>query len=226
MYIYALLEPSTGAVRYIGASSDPERRLWEHRCHCKRGRTYRDNWLRALIATGEQPILAILERVDTADWQSRERFWISKMREIGEPLVNLTEGGEGLSNPSEQTRDKLRRARLGHVHTEEAKEKMRLAALGNQRWQGRKHSEETKQKIGQASRGRKWSPEARMRYANRNGDGIRARNLERARLSDTQVREIRALQGKLTYAEIARLYGISKRMVGCVVNRESYKHVD
>jgi len=47
-------------------------------------------------------------------------------------LVNLTDGGEGLNNPSEETRAKLR-----YVRSDEIKEKLRNYQLGN------KQSEET-----------------------------------------------------------------------------------
>jgi hypothetical protein len=50
----------------------------------------------------------------------RIRFW----RSIGICLVNKTDGGEGSSNPCEETRDKMRKAKLGKTLSKDHRDKI------------------------------------------------------------------------------------------------------
>ena len=74
---------------------------------------------------------------------------------------NLTAGGDGMSDPSPETRAKLSIARkgrqptLGYHHTDEAKKKISEASKGNKYNVGRTLSEEHKRKIGEKSKGNK-----------------------------------------------------------------------
>ena len=61
-------------------------------------------------------------------------------------LHNMTDGGEGISNPSEETRKKISDAQKGKTHTEESRKKMSESK--------KNISEETRRKIGEASKGR------------------------------------------------------------------------
>lgn len=92
-YIYALLDPRTERVRYVGKSENLTRRLREHLadtspCH-------RVHWLRQLSELNLLPTLVVLEQCSELNWQLRERDWIAFYRSIGEPLTNGTDGGEG-----------------------------------------------------------------------------------------------------------------------------------
>lgn len=76
---------------------------------------------------------------------------------------NLTLGGDGNTNPTEETRKKYSLRLMGNTHTkgfypsEETRAKMSAAHTG------RKHSEETKRKIGMANTRRVWSKAARAK---------------------------------------------------------------
>jgi len=48
-------------------------------------------------------------------------------------LANMTDGGDGIYNPSEETRKKLAAGQLGRKHSKEHKEKSRLSKLGKKR---------------------------------------------------------------------------------------------
>ena len=72
------------------------------------------------------------------------------------PLINLTDGGEGITNCSESSKEKLRRYRLGKKHTEEEKKKISKASRGeNNGFYHKEHTQATKLKISQANSGRK-----------------------------------------------------------------------
>lgn len=86
--IYALIEPD-GTPRYVGQTDGPlASRL---RGHLRaRGRSARAEWLRSLIANGQQPGITQLEEIDGArrDAYRRETEWIRRLRADGHPLVN------------------------------------------------------------------------------------------------------------------------------------------
>ena len=128
--IYALCEPGTRTIRYIGMTTvGTSRRL---RQHCKessrlRG-TYLGNWLRSL---GEKiPSLIILSEVPQELWEDEEARYIKAARCLGMNLVNATEGGEGLVNPSPEVREKMSLARKGKKLTDETRRRMSVARTG------------------------------------------------------------------------------------------------
>lgn len=129
-YIYALIDPDTDDVRYIGKSIRPHQRLKDHMndtsfCH-------RAHWLQGLKAKGKKPLVLILDRApEGGDWQSAERYWIALGRDLGWPLTNNTSGGDGVVDLAPESRERIRKA-----------------------WIGRKHSPESLIRIGNASRGR------------------------------------------------------------------------
>lgn len=89
-----------------------------------------------------------------------EKELIKLYREMGYELANLTDGGEGQSNPTPETRAKIAKGglkRIGLKRTEETKKRMSIAQRAlNKTFQ---HTEEAKRKIAEAGRGRKLSPE-------------------------------------------------------------------
>lgn len=85
-------------------------------------------------------------------------------------LCNLTDGGDGTSNPSDETRAKLSRATSGE----------------NNPNFGRSPSAETRAKIGDKNRGRTHSAEARAKMsADRKGRAISAEQREKLRIAST-----------------------------------------
>jgi hypothetical protein len=78
-----------------------------------------------------------------------ERVLISALRQqYPDTLCNLTDGGDGVYNPSEETREKQRTAKLGRKLSEEHRQKI---SLGNK---NRIVTEETKEKLRQVQLGR------------------------------------------------------------------------
>lgn len=107
-FIYALVDPHTDEIKYIGKSNDPERRLRDH-LRCEWRNVYKDRWVLKLKRQGEVPVLHVLEECPGTEWRDRERYWIAALLEAGCLLSNRTAGGDGLEgyNHSPETRAKM-----------------------------------------------------------------------------------------------------------------------
>ncbi len=109
-YVYALADPRSGKTRYVGKVSDGylRRRLGAHiREASSGGRTHKCAWVRQLLLQSLEPVLTVIECVDPQAASDRERFWIAELRSEGARLTNSTDGGEGMPNPTEETRIRL-----------------------------------------------------------------------------------------------------------------------
>ena len=84
-----------------------------------------------------------------AGWKTEQEAFdhevllISCFKDMGYDLVNMTSGGEGMSNPSSETRKRLSESHSGEKSY----------------WFGKKHTQETKLKISLAKIGKKQSAE-------------------------------------------------------------------
>lgn len=103
-FIYALCEPGTRTVRYIGKTNTPSRRLRDHLSTSIKMKTYLGNWLRLLVSKGEKPDLIILREVPYEQWEIAEERYIRMARGCGMKLVNLTDGGDGVTQTPEVRR--------------------------------------------------------------------------------------------------------------------------
>lgn len=147
--IYALCEPDTEIVRYVGKAKDLPQRLRTHRWEAKCLRTHKANWLRSLTAP---PTVIILENVSEDEWDSAERYWIAEMRRRGFDLTNHALGGQ--TSPVE-----------GVGHTEETKQKLRDIALSRgarpPSRSGTRASDETRKKLSVLAKARGCKPPPR-----------------------------------------------------------------
>lgn len=138
--VYALVDPRSKSIRYIGQSSRGIGRAWEHgsRNRLKYENNRKSNWIRQLLRLSLMYRVSILQRLSEdstiEELNEAEIRWIAVGREHGWPLTNSTTGGKG--------------ARGFKMSAEEC-EKRRLRMLGS------KLSPETRAKIGAKSLGRK-----------------------------------------------------------------------
>lgn len=103
VYIYALHDPVSGELRYIGKTVDPRARLGQHIRGVDRGRaTHVKLWVKGLLARGLQPLMRVVEACCPVTWQDRERACIAEHRGAGARLTNTAAGG---NEPHRTTED-------------------------------------------------------------------------------------------------------------------------
>lgn len=96
-HVYALVDPRTSGVRYIGFSYNVTKRFHEHINDNKRDKNpHKQRWIAHLLLEGFLPICWILETGIGSHWEEAEQFWIKHYRQLGAPLTNLTAGGDAL----------------------------------------------------------------------------------------------------------------------------------
>lgn len=170
--IYALTDPRTKAIRYIGKSIRVKGRYLDHLND--KSKTHKTNWITSLRRIGLKPGLLILQELDdNADWQSVERDWIKIAKDNKWDLVNSTDGGDGVLNVSGEGALKMKLTWVGRKHKPESLEKMRLANIG------KKKSEESKMLMSKIMKGRKITWKDKISNANRKFDINRINELKK-----------------------------------------------
>ncbi len=157
VYIYALVDPRTNVIRYVGKTKTLSKRLAQHLSKTSlRKLTHKNNWIRSLLQHGLVPTLRVLEITDLTSANDREIHWIARLRQIGVRLVNGTDGGDGLLGyqHSIETRQKLSKSHIGQTpwikgksHTAESRQKISEAAIGNRKFLGKRHTALSRLKI-------------------------------------------------------------------------------
>lgn len=175
--IYALCEPDSEEVRYVGATKQrPRARLKQHLKEADRevGTSPKEIWLRELIARGLEPSVLLLEETEDSE---REGYWISFCREIGFSILNELTLYEGLNFHSEEAKQKIAEAsrrlwkepwyrelmvksNTGRKKSPEEIEKIRQFHLGKQWALGRKATEEERRAMSERQKGKPKSQES------------------------------------------------------------------
>lgn len=151
-FIYALCDPVSFEVRYIGKADDPYRRYCKHLVD--KSSTHKARWIQSLLKQGLLPIRQILEECDELIWEERERDWIAFYRKISAPLTNGTEGGDGF------TREDMlgKKHALGCKKSDLWKQNATMRMRGNKYGKGGKGkivSKETREKLSLFNLGKK-----------------------------------------------------------------------
>lgn len=97
-FIYGLVDPRCGTVRYIGKANDIQGRLQKHISESRTLNRPVNCWVKKLLSLGLKPQVVLLEAAD--DWVEAERRLIAEYRLKGR-LLNLADGGDQPSCPRE-----------------------------------------------------------------------------------------------------------------------------
>lgn len=172
-YVYRHIRLDKNEPFYIGISGD---NVYERASCNKRRSKY---WKR--IANKTEYLVEII--LDDLTWEEacdkeREFITLYGRKDLGTgTLVNLTDGGEGLFNPSAETREKIKNKLLGHIPwnkgkkglykaTAETIEKLKCKRPGvSEKLKGRKQSAEVIQNRATKNTGKKRSAETKAKIS-------------------------------------------------------------
>ena len=105
--IYALIDPSSYDVRYIGKSSNIKLRIANHLCPSSlKKNTHKNNWLKKLKI---KPIVKILCVCKIQNANKLEKAFITKYKNLGAKLTNGTIGGDGWPEGTSMPKTKARK---------------------------------------------------------------------------------------------------------------------
>lgn len=157
-FIYALCEPGTRTIRYIGKSNDPETRLrYGHLLDSVKLTTHLGRWLQRVLRESLTPSLVILAEVSKQSWKMEEQRYIANARMLGMDLVNSTDGGEGVTMTPE-IRKKIGDANRGKPCSKAQRKQISKTLMG------RKLPEAQKKAISEGVTGTRRTDEQRNHY--------------------------------------------------------------
>ena len=156
--IYIVVNIKNGKV-YIGKAKDLHRRWNDHKRMLNEGSHFNRHLQFAWDKYKEKAFsFKILEYCSVDQLNEREIHHIAIYRARG-LAYNLTNGGDGLSNMTEEIRSKIGDGMRGKTHTDETKRKMSEAHKGLPR------SEEHKRRLSESQLGKIVSEETRLKQS-------------------------------------------------------------
>lgn len=159
-FIYALCEPGTRTVRYIGKADNVTRRFKKHLKSSIDNDNHLGAWLRMLRSRGEIPNLVVLSEVLFETWKEEEIRYISAAKMLGMDLTNAVAGGGGCLSPSPETIRRMSESHIGKSLPAEQRAKISAALIGHS------VSLETRAKIARYHTGRSPSEATRAKISN------------------------------------------------------------
>lgn len=99
VYIYALKDPETKDIRYVGKANNPKMRYHQHVNGHDLTNNHKRGWINSLIEKGFVPEMMILEETDENQWEDREKYWIKYGLDNDWPLTNISAGGACYPSP-------------------------------------------------------------------------------------------------------------------------------
>jgi hypothetical protein len=141
-------------------------------------------------------------------------------------LRNLTDGGEGAANPSEEQRRKLSDAHKGQVITDETRRKISEANKGKNCWskgnhyrRGKIQSEESRRKMSEGhkgkpawNKGKKWTDAQRLRLSESHKGRILSEET-RHKLSEAQKGKVHSEESRRKMSESAKRRGMKTEVL-------------
>jgi GIY-YIG catalytic domain/NUMOD3 motif len=167
-FIYALVDPRNGEIRYVGKADKPERRWKIHLQHVRREKSHKNSWLLELLNLGLKPGLETLDEVPSDCWQIYEESYIRIFRAIGLRMTNTLDGGEGFSGGERHPRPQLGKklspeliakqveARKGVIRTPEWCARISAAHKGKPKPPWKPGSEDRRRRASELMKGNKF----------------------------------------------------------------------
>jgi len=171
--VYTLSDPRDGLVKYVGITSRPKRRAYEHIRDDENN--LKSAWIKRLKSLGLKPIFEKIDVTDVDNFVWVEQYWISQFRTWGFPLKNMTNGGDGSYGFTPWNKG----LKGVFKHSEESKKKMseyrKKHTIGEDNgFYGKKHSDENKKRWSEQRKGSKWNEIQRQKLGGKNNPNRKA----------------------------------------------------
>ena len=140
-YTYAHTKPD-GSIFYIGQGTKSHNRAYH--------KSGRNKYWHNIVNKYGFDVQILAEWKTSQEAKDHEILLISCLKDMGIKLVNLTDGGEGLS---------------GVIFSDEHKQKLSQSRIGNQWAKGQKWSNESKMRISESNKRRKGIPTGKAQFA-------------------------------------------------------------
>ena len=157
--IYSIRNLVNGKV-YIGKSKDLKKRWIWHLSNLKNGNRHNSYLQNSWNKYGEKSfkfeVIKSIDFVDDKILSNLEKKYIKEYNSQDANFgYNMTSGGDGVSNPSEDVRKKISESRMGVKFSDETLTKMSEAAMGRKGfWKRKKRYPETIEKMSKANIGK------------------------------------------------------------------------
>ena len=165
-YIYGLFDPHTTELRYIGKAKNVHRRLALHLCPTQlRPKTHKNHWIKSLLSVGRKPEVSVFEEVVLERWEEAEKFWIEYFQFLGCRLTNGTSGGDGLHDPSPETRWRCGSSNRGKKLTFSPEHRAKIAVANRERAKNPEWLKQAKENLSihRNKNGHSWRVESRQK---------------------------------------------------------------
>lgn len=202
--VYALRDPRTGIIRYVGRSVTPQQRYKMHINTARRGTGRRANkklleWINSLFDELLEPEFVILEMCSSEEeLNAREIVWIRRLRELGVPLLNIKVGGQAASGWKKSEESKVAHSAGNRKRFSDPDQRTNHSKSAKKRWSDENERiaqslrmvevqarPEVKAKISEALKGRVFSEETKQRMsasAKRRAASVEFRRASRERM--------------------------------------------
>ncbi len=199
-FIYALCDPDTLTIRYVGKSDNPRKRLILHLLD--KQKTHKVNWINKLKSQNKRPVLKILKEVEEQLWEEAEKKWIAHYRKIcGNKLTNSTDGGEGVKNLTPESRRKMSESKKGHTVSKDQIRKFKETC----RNRSKKEKEKIRKKLSESHKGQKINPEHLKRLIEINKNRIVSSETKR-KMSKAQKGKKASLETRIKLSKATKAY--------------------
>lgn len=101
-FIYILICPIDGLVKYVGKSNNPNKRVKDHVLDFRNMDYNKSLWITSLKQKKLRPELVIVDEVPIFDWKYWEYFWCQYFKSLGFKLYN-TRSRNGLTYSNSKT---------------------------------------------------------------------------------------------------------------------------
>ncbi len=135
--IYALLDPESDDVKYIGKtvrylSQRYALHIWLANKSKDKSKDKKTQWMKSMLNCKKRPKIKIIEKVSLEQGDEREQFWIKHYKEMGAVLVNSTNGGRGIAGfrHTEEAKIRIREASKIKIFSDEYKNKLSITKVG------------------------------------------------------------------------------------------------